>query len=374
MRARSHQSHARARGAALGLVFAALALAGCQDTLPKATAITHMRVLGSKVEVVGDETRATPKPGERATVTFVTAFPKVEQSTADSKTMLIGCSAPSRYSGGLPVCQEFIDAAMGVGPVNLETTLPMVKGKFRCKNLPVPIVQNGAVSVQCVEGDPVGQLTVPLDYAGKQLLMLGVVCERGEPFIDATDPLLFGCEDNSGETIRLNALLPVQLADKDENRNPSIDALTTRFDDGLWLAPPDMLPTGDCRTLAMDKGIMDGGTLPYRDPGNHVIELKYDASQREALAGKDVEDLELTVYSTTGKMERRFTVWDGIGMAGKTKPLDASLKWDGPGIDALMTDQTKGKKPLYILARFFLTLRDHRGGFSSATRAVCLHL
>ena len=62
----------------------ALVLA-CADNLPKATEIVHMRVLGAKLEVVGDETgRATPKPGEQVKVSFDTVFPTQKGSTKNS--------------------------------------------------------------------------------------------------------------------------------------------------------------------------------------------------------------------------------------------------------------------------------------------------
>ena len=39
------------------VVLGTAALTACEDDLPKATEITHMRILGAKYEVVGDELR-----------------------------------------------------------------------------------------------------------------------------------------------------------------------------------------------------------------------------------------------------------------------------------------------------------------------------
>jgi hypothetical protein len=346
----------------------ALALVACQNDLPKATSITHMRVLGSKVQVVGDETRATPAPGEQVQVSFLTVFPKSSQTSAQVKSLLIGCTAPTRFTGGIPLCQELVDAAMGNGQVDLASVLPLAKGRLHCSDLPLPFLQLGAVSLQCPSGDPLAQLVVPGDFAAAQMLLLGVICERGDPFVDASDPLLFGCEHDSGQTIRVNALVPVLHKGARANHNPSIDALSTRFDDGAWIAPPSVLPAdGDCRASAeKDANKKAGQTLPERDPGNHVLDLSYDASARETIDGKTPEDLELTVYSTAGEMERRFTLFDGSDDGGKQHLLESSVEWAGPGVDAPIGSNGK-------LVRFFITLLDHRGGFDYATRALCLY-
>src|SRR4029079_12447870 len=88
-------------------------LVGCADDLPKATEIVHMRVLGANLQAVNDEddTRATPKPGERVRVSLATVFPSVAESHRFVHAALISCTAPDRYTGGIPVCQELIDLA-----------------------------------------------------------------------------------------------------------------------------------------------------------------------------------------------------------------------------------------------------------------------
>ncbi|MFI5305753.1 MAG: hypothetical protein ACHQ53_00295 [Polyangiales bacterium] len=363
---------------ALAVVLCALVVLGCQDTLPKATEIIRMRVLGSQVEVDGDPTRATPKPGEDSTVSFLTVFPKLSQTSSDVQTMLIGCTAPSRFSGGLPVCQEFLDAAANGGAANIGKALPAFKRRFHCSDLPASYAQFGTVSVQCLYEDPLAQLTVPLDYAAKQVLLLGVVCERGDAYVDPTDPQIFGCEHDSGETIRVNTLVTVQQKPDQANHNPSLDALTIRLDDGLWAAPPTMLPNEtQCRSSAdpqsgptsnaADKG-KPGQPLPLRDPGEHVIDLIYDAASRETDPTlHEPEDVEITVYDTVGKMERRFTVLAGTDKGtGKPAQIVGSVKWEGPGLHGGIPASGK-------LVRFFITLRDHRGGFSATSRALCLY-
>ena len=101
------------RQAAIAMFVLCGLLVGCQEDLPKATQITHMRLLGTKLQVVGDESRSTPKPGETVKATFATVYPSQTRTNEGVQAMLIACTAPERYTGGLPICQEFLDAASG---------------------------------------------------------------------------------------------------------------------------------------------------------------------------------------------------------------------------------------------------------------------
>jgi hypothetical protein len=87
-----------AYAALLGCSALAPLVFACADNLPKATEIVHMRVLGAKLEVVGDEARATPKPGEHVKVSFDTVFPTQKGSNKSSQMMLI------RSSCAVPIC------------------------------------------------------------------------------------------------------------------------------------------------------------------------------------------------------------------------------------------------------------------------------
>ena len=273
----------------------ALVLSGCQEDLPKATEITHMRVLGTKLEVIGDETRSTPKPGESVTATFEAVFPSQKHGTEEVQAMLIACTAPERYTGGLPICQEFLDAAAGkVGgdvtkAINVasevrgtprdepEMDVGAAMGrdqKLTCEDLPMPNILVGRLSIQCLRGDPIARFDVDPRFTAERMLFVGVVCEHGTAYLDPNDPLLFGCDDNDGETTRVNGLIPVQYSDADENRNPSIeDDLTLILSTytAPWLAPEGELPAADNCKDDEQKDQQGPLTLPYADPGRHDI-------------------------------------------------------------------------------------------------------
>jgi hypothetical protein len=346
------------------LVLAVAVLGGCKNDLPKATEIVHMRVLGATLEVVGDETRSTPKPGETVSISMTTVFPLQKENTDSAQSMLIFCTAPNRFTGGLPVCQEFLDAAQSGSGTDITAALPLASGKVHCSDLPEPILSFGGVSVQCISGDPAAQFKVAENFAAKQKLLIGVICERGDAFINPNDPLIFGCDHDSGETLRVNELITVEQNKSDENHNPSAAnlgvALETRSKDAWSPIDPGLVPVeNNCGSLA------GGDALPQVDYLSHTMTLSYTAAARETLNGEP-EDLELSVYATGGSLERRFTLFSASDPVTKGQ-LQSDLTWDPPLPAELPMQGRQGK-----LIRFFVTVRDHRGGFASTSRAVCI--
>lgn len=338
---------------------AATQLVACESDLPQATEIARMRVLGARFEVEGDPERATPEPGERVRVSMPTVFPSVAQETTDVQSLVIGCTAPMRFTGSLPICQEFIDAvAAGEDPT---ASLPMIDDRLRCADLPVQRVQIGAISLHCVTGEPQIELDVPADFAADQLLIRGVVCEHGTPFIDPVDPRLFGCEDEDAEAILVHGTIAVQKDQADENYNPDIGALEVLREDVPW-------PAYDPATLPPEEGCAARASADFSEPvhaivtGPHSIALRYAADARERAMGEP-EDLEISVYTTAGEMERRFTLFEGSDR-GRGGVLESDLFWDPPKASDL---PRSGQ-----LVRFFITLRDQRGGFAMTSRAVCV--
>jgi hypothetical protein len=111
-----------------------------------------------------------------------------------------------------------------------------------------------------------------------------------------------------------------------------------------------------------------GPSLPKVDYLEHTLTLSYLASEREKVSGKP-EDLEFSVYATSGTLERRFTIFPGTDPGksdGKDKPklLTNSLHWNPP--------DSKTLAGISKLVRFFVTVRDHRGGFAIMSRAACV--
>src|SRR4051812_33990798 len=89
----------RARRSVLAL--ALLAQSACDDPLSQVEAIDKTRIVGAKVEVAGDATRAAPLPGEDVFVRFLVVAPDPAPSfayelaacvAADSATDLTTCA------------------------------------------------------------------------------------------------------------------------------------------------------------------------------------------------------------------------------------------------------------------------------------------
>lgn len=369
-------------------------LHGCDDDLPRATEIVHMRVLGAKLEVAnptdGDATRATPKPGEKVRVTLPIGFPALEPNDRGEvlslqrrqsrvSALIVGCTAPDRYTGGIPICQELIDVATAAP--ELAGELPAFGGDFPCPVNGSSSVTRGALSLHCTQGTPVFELSVPEDYRRDRMLFSGIVCEEGTPFSrtdpqspfaccarfadpeepsPGEEPILQEClELTSSEAIRVHGLIPVQQRKADVNHNPDIDALTiVRQVNGAWNpVDPSLLTVmneTDCKRVADAQENKADFPLLY---GHIDFTLKYDGKKRERFEGEP-EQLEITLYTTHGEMERRFTLFDP-----QDNDLRSTLRYTPPKKDIPGGGQ---------LVRFYASVRDQRGGFSIAEYALCL--
>jgi hypothetical protein len=212
------------------------------------------------------------------------------------------------------------------------------------------------------------------------------VPEKGEAYFDPTSTELFGCDDNDGETIALHGTYPVQLEADDINHRPEISKLSIEMEpfiewrpiDGTALAEPGAL-SEDCLEvasgLAADAGGGATGSNPYLpgvDVGEHQLTLRFPAEERER-TGEIFESLEVSIHTTFGEMERQFTVWtdesETVGAKRGDVPIDTDPPWLEEDIswDPENDVSTSGK-----LVRFFVTVRDQRGGFNMSTYAACV--
>jgi hypothetical protein len=368
----------RLRVCALGLL--ALLTSACQDDLPKATLIVDMRVLGSQLSVVGDETRASPMPGESVRVSFATVFPEADQTIERGQLMLISCTAPDRYTGGLPICQELIDAFES-GAVEQAGMLFTAPEQIPCSDIPGGRQTFGGVTVLCLRGEPDVQLTIPDDFDGSSALFLGILCERGEAFLDPTTPELFGCEDNDGLSIGLTGTFPVQRAEDQINHNPDASLLSIEMEPFIEWRPIDteMLATlpEDCAAATATSGTMPADPLfPGVDVGLHDLTLRYPAEARERVLnepGQPFETLEITVHTTFGEIERQFTVFTDDSETVDVKRGDVPIDTDPPWLEEDLSWDPDDDVPVTgQLVRFFVTVRDQRGGFNMSTYAACV--
>jgi len=178
-----------------------------------------------------------------------------------------------------------------------------------------------------------------LDPSGR-LAVLGVICPDGSPSADGTS-----CDGSAPGT-------PVQLElelahDGDVNLNPELQPDSIQFDDGVWPELPAV--DGDCTGLGFPE-------LPVNS--RHSIAVQLDESDRDPLPQASSidparESLQLSHFTTAGDLSRAFE----------------SIAWDSQELRRLVS-WTAPRQP--GLVRFWLVLRDFRGGGAFVERAVCV--
>lgn len=183
------------------------------------------------------------------------------------------------------------------------------------------------------------EVPAELDPDGR-LAVLGVVCPDGSPNEDGS-----GCE---GAVPGLRLQLELELSHPDNvNQNPELQPDSLGFDDDAW---PAVAPvSGDCA----------GQGFVEVDPATtHTIQVQLDEEDRDALPHPDKldparESLQLSHFATDGDLGRAFesVAWD-------SEELGRSTTWKAPDATGLV--------------RFWIVLRDFRGGGAWVERAVCV--
>jgi hypothetical protein len=250
---------------------AVLSNAGCDDPLTRVDLVANVRVLGGRVEVEGEPERASPAPGETASVRWLVAAP--ELFPALGWAFSVCPAAPP--GGSLPSCAA------------------------------EPFAMS--MSEKPVPGEPRIDFTVPDDLDARALAVFGVVCPGSGPTFS---PGGFDCAGPGGRLVSLDFELQTAEA---SNLNPVLepDALTL---DG------DSLPEG-----------MDCATLPSVARGSsHTLELWLDESDRDSVesetsADPSKEELQVSSFTTAGSLERVFTVFEA-----DDSELVASVRWKAP--------------------------------------------
>jgi hypothetical protein len=184
------------------------------------------------------------------------------------------------------------------------------------------------------------EVPAQLDSAGR-VLVLGIICPDGSPSEDG--------ERCDGADPGTPVTLELELArDGDVSSNPELEPASLRFDGESW--SEEMRAEPDCAGL---------GYPEVPSGSSHVIEVALDEADRDPLPrASDLEpsreSLQLSHFATAGDLTRAFDTiaWDD-------QELLRQVTWKAPAEPGLV--------------RFWLVLRDFRGGGAFAMRAVCVH-
>ena len=286
-----------------------LAATACTSSLDPATLIARDRVLGAKVTVDVDPSRAWPAPGERATVTWLTASPGV---TPDFAWTLAAC--PAATTTGFPVCAGPIFAASeSSGPV------------------------------------PMLALEVPADMDASAVVILGAICASGAPVIDPTT-FEASCDDGSlADLVSQHVFLARAGA---TNHHPDLAGAPFTIAGSTWA------PSGESGC--------DG--LPEIGAGSTdvIVGVEMAASARETFSvdGDPMpwrEELQLSPFATAGELAQRYAYVE----ADDDRPVSlVAVEWTAPGADEIPAEGLR--------VTFDFVIRDMRGGVDAATRALCV--
>jgi hypothetical protein len=249
----------------------ALVISGCDDPLKRVDLVTEARVLGARVEVLGEPERASPAPGETATVRWLVA--DREPDRALGWVFAVCEAAPP--GGNLPACagEPFATAMAAV---------------------PTP-------------GEPRIEFAVPSDVTSRALAVLGVVCPDSAPTFEGD---AFGCEGPDGTPVSLD--FELQTPER-SNLNPVIEPEALRLDDAA-------LPAG-----------LDCAALPSVTAGSsHTLELALDETDRDDVAQPTSADppketLQVSNFTTAGTLDRTFSVFEASDARLATR-----VSWKAP--------------------------------------------
>ena len=307
---------------AVGASLVAIAAIGCDDPLTLPQRIERTRVLAARVEVSAEPTNAWPAPGQDAVIRWLVVDPDPS----------IG------FTWDLRAC------VAGAAPVGLPS----------CVSAPFASVRSEAATGSL----PSLSLTAPPITAGREgdevIFVLGVICARGVPSADAG-----GCVGTEADGDRVALSIP--LGGTEKNTNPSLDDDTITLGESDWLQPA--VAAGD--GCAANAG---SSALPLVHAGQkRTIELALRGPDRERIDTQEPslgsqgawETLQVAYFSTGGTLDRPYSY---VESDAPVEGQRVSAAWSAPG----------SVPEAGVLVRFYVVVRDLRGGSDWAQRDVCV--
>jgi len=293
------------------ILAAALACAGCDDSLKSVWLIEETRVLGARLEVEADPTRSSPSPGERASLRLFVAAPNAEPRFSYELSV---CAVHLANTGFPPCASAPFGTALETEPGNSAARLDFqVPGDIDLERTPHAFVS-------------------------------GMICPDSKLSLDTEG--VATCGANNGTELAfefaLGGLEP-------SNRNPTFGAEAFSLDGEPWPASTEL----DC----------DAGSLPQvAARSRHVMRFDLAESDFEPLTVQtsvdpDRETLLVSPFSSAGKLGNGF-----LALSADT-PLDQrQVTWDAPAFADAVPH----------LVRFYFVVRDPRSGEDFAQRALCV--
>jgi hypothetical protein len=296
----------------------ALACFACGDPLAFAQDIESTRVLGARLELADDPTRAWPRPGEAATLRWLVADPRPAPPLGWTLSACVGTPT----ARGVPTCRD-----------------------------PAFTSQSSA---GLAEAPPVLAFTMP--DAGElggtdRVLVTGAICADAEPVVST--PLERTSCDGDLSLVAFDVGIERNGA---ANRQPTLSDELITLDGVEWLEPDAaLLASEGCSNGAADPG------LPTVSSGSndHRITISLSPDDREGvpgLGGPSFETLQLSHFSSAGRLTRPISI-----VEADAPVAELAVGWKAPGSAAAAR-----------VVRFYFVVRDLRGGVDWALRTLCL--
>ncbi len=310
---------------ALSLSLLVSLMPACSDDLTPGSLIDRERVLGARVEVIGDSQRATPAPGESIEVIFLVEGPGPVRPLAWA---LAPCIAGDPVGGVATCAEEPFDSIQGSGA-------------------------EARISIDVPAAEQLGDAA--------RLAVLGLICAGGSPARDQDgNPVCVG-----DGAVATPVALQISILRDQANHNPSLVTGALAIDGAGWPAASAQPMTGCAASAELPQVAVDE-EVPVEDQ-IHVITIEVSDDAREtytAIEGdppREVEyreRLQLSHFVTAGELERQYSVIDRDAVVSM-----AEVEWTPPAIEEVPEDGLR--------VRFTLVARDLRGGVAWTARELC---
>jgi hypothetical protein len=355
---------------------------GCADEMPSVWLVADTRILGARIEVDGDATRAWPKPGESAKASLIAVHPRLNFDDSQMESMALTCTKAA-FGDAEPLCLELIEGFGQEGDAGYGSLRDMKQlyeqwinnDRFDCDAYQELQKQASELGVSlpfqltCKRGDePQIELTVENEPKTDAKLLIGVTCDSGKAYVDVEPDgsalsSFFNCDLNKkGRTDRWVLTVPVQT-DEETNQNPAFGEVY--LNKKVW--PSD-------QELQIEERFAEKSTAKDVPCKNEVTEGLLPAvksGEVTAKIGFEFNSSNFDTYQKKGESEREELWVAHFTTAGKLARAKSVLKKSGERVEVKWRSPKEAPSG-GTLVRFFFTVRDQRGGFASTTRTLCV--
>jgi hypothetical protein len=300
-------------------MLATIALAGCEGPFTPASYIEKPRVVGAAVSVAAEPGRAWVKPGEPATVTWLTV---ARQDPTPLEWTFVLCVGANGVCAGAP-----LSVLSGQG-----TT--------------------ASVAFTTPDGATLGATQSPI--------LMGAICAGGDLSIDAAT-MIPSCRGAGASGTNTVFVVPVQRGDETDH-HPSLG------DDRLQLGGADWPVTATAAAGEPGAACDASAGMPMvaAGAGKQTIRLVSNANDRETyLSGEPavakLEELQISQFTTAGKLKFSYS---SIPATDARPDADVEIMWDPPAATEVPATG--------VVVEFHFVVRDLRGGIDWTHRALCL--